>query len=238
MNIEAIIFDKDGTLIDFDAFWVTVSINAIQDILKNFGREDISVQEILSLLGVRDGVTDIDGVLCKGTYKQMSEIIGGVLKGKNCDVSALGLEKLVLDAYNKNSVIGEIKPTCSDLKDVLIYLKNKGVKLGVVTTDNELITRQCLGKLGVEELFDKIYTDDGKTPTKPNPYCALEFCERFGLVKEQVAMVGDTLTDMSFARNAGIKAIGVAKNLRNKEILAPFADVVLSSLSDLPSILK
>lgn len=238
MNVEAVIFDKDGTLVDFDAFWVTVSIKAIKDILKKLDREDISVQEILSVLGVHDGVTDVDGVLCKGTYKEMADIIGKVLKEKNCDISAVELERLVLDAYNKNSVMGEMKPTCSDLKDILIWLKKNNVKLGVVTTDNEFITRQCLKKLEVEELFDKIYTDDGKTPTKPNPYCALDFCKRFGIKKEQAVMVGDTLTDVNFARNAGIKVIGLAKNARNKEILTPFADVVISELSDLPSILK
>ena len=33
--VKAIIFDKDGTLIDFDSFWITVSVDAIKHILKN-----------------------------------------------------------------------------------------------------------------------------------------------------------------------------------------------------------
>lgn len=238
MNIEAIIFDKDGTLIDFDAFWVAVSAKALQDVLKTLHREDISVEEILSALGVRDGITDIDGVLCKGTYKQIGEIVHKILKEKNFDLPCAEIEKLVIDAYNRYVGAGEIKPTCPDLKEVLTWLKQRNIKLAVITTDNDFITLQCLKKLGVEELFDKIYTDDGNTPTKPNPYCALDFCKICDVNKERVLMVGDTLTDMNFAKNAGITAIGLAKSNRNKEMLAPFADIVLSRISDLPMLLK
>ena len=79
MNADAIIFDKDGTLIDFDTFWVTVSVKAIEDILKKLGREDICVSEILSAFGIHAGVIDIEGVLCKGTYEQMGQILYNIL---------------------------------------------------------------------------------------------------------------------------------------------------------------
>ena len=37
MNFDAIIFDKDGTLIDFDAFWVKVTEKTMQIVLERFG---------------------------------------------------------------------------------------------------------------------------------------------------------------------------------------------------------
>lgn len=237
MKVDAIIFDKDGTLIDFDAFWVTVSVKSLQEILKAVGMEDISIEYLLTELGVHNGVTDINGVLCKGTYKQMGKIIHKALVEKGCDISLSKVEKLVVDAYNENSAVGEVIPTCPNLKEILTEFKNSNIKLAVVTTDNEYITRQCLKKLGVEELFDKIYTDDGKTPAKPNPYCALNFCEFCGVAREHTVMVGDTLTDVEFAKNAGISMIGLAKNERNKNILALYTDIVLSKISDLPSVL-
>lgn len=51
MDIQAIIFDKDGTLLDFDAFWIAVSVYAIKDMLKQLGRENIPVDEFLDVLG-------------------------------------------------------------------------------------------------------------------------------------------------------------------------------------------
>ena len=38
MKTKAIFFDKDGTLIDFDAIWVPVSYNAIGNLLKKIGK--------------------------------------------------------------------------------------------------------------------------------------------------------------------------------------------------------
>ncbi|MBE6733556.1 MAG: HAD family hydrolase [Ruminococcaceae bacterium] len=238
MNADAIIFDKDGTLIDFDSFWVTISARAMEDILKGLGRTDIPVCEILEAFGVHDGVTDIDGVLCKGTYEQMGQIVHNILNEHGCNISCGETVKLVIDAYNRNADAGEVKPTCPELAEVLTRLKKNNKKLAVVTTDNEEITRKCLKKLGIEELFDKIYTDDGKTPTKPNPYCAVDFSNLSGVKKERLVMVGDTMTDVNFAKNAGITVVCVAKTDKNKAVLSPFADAVISSLSDLLDILE
>lgn len=237
MNADAIIFDKDGTLIDFDAFWVTVSIKALEDVLKTLNRTDVPICEILEAFGVRDGVTEINGVLCKGTYEQMGEIVHGILSKYGCDISRSETISLVIDAYNRNAEAGEVKPICPDLPEVLTELK-KSKKLAVVTTDNEQITLKCLKKLGIDELFDKIYTDDGKTPTKPNPFCAIDFEALSGVKRERMIMVGDTMTDVKFARNAGIAVVCVAKTEKNRAILSPVADAVISDLSTLPSMLK
>lgn len=238
IEADAVIFDKDGTLLDFDAFWVTVSVKALNEVLLYFDKPVAFIGEILESLGVHDGITDIDGILCKGTYGQIGQIVYDVLSRYGCAASYDDVTDVVINAYNRNSDSGEIKATCPDLADVLKQLKQQGKKLAVITTDNENITYKCLKELGIETLFDKVYTDDGSTPAKPDPYCAIDFCRSVGVKEARTVMVGDTMTDVSFAKNAGIQVIAVAKGEGNKAILSQATDVVIPSLSALVDVLK
>ncbi|MBQ7901234.1 MAG: HAD family hydrolase [Clostridia bacterium] len=239
MTVKAIIFDKDGTLLDFDAFWLTVSKNAINEILKEISRQDIPTEKILSALGVKNDITDINGVLCRGTYSQIAQEMYNTLIKYGCVCTFDDIEKRTIDAYHRNSDKGIVKATCDNICDVITGLKNMGIKLAVVTTDDPFVTQKCLQLLNIDKLFDIIYTDDGKLPTKPDPYCIYDLCERYGITTSDVIMVGDTVTDMNFAKNGGIKAIGVAKNENNKAILIEnHAYIVIPDISYVFDVLK
>lgn len=237
MITEGIIFDKDGTLLDFDAFWIKVSVVAIREFLHEIGADFVDTSEILTAFGVHDGKAETNGVLCKGTYEQMGQIVYDILIKHGISVPQDVVICRVEAAYQQNAKVGEVKPTCPDLVEVLTDLKNKGIRLAVVTTDNPHITHQCLEKLGILRLFDRIYTDDGQTPTKPHPHCAWEFCREFGLNRAHVVMVGDTLTDMLFAKNAEIMGVGLAADSHARSELLPHASTVISAISHLPEIL-
>lgn len=238
MTPSAILFDKDGTLLDFDAFWVSVSVKALEEVLAHFHCPHVPINEILEAFGVHDGVTDIDGVLCKGTYRQMGELVHGVLHSYGCTADVEEVVKTVIHAYNRNADSGTIQPTSAGLAEVLAALKKRGIKLAVVTTDNEQITRKCLKALSIESLFDEIYTDDGHTPTKPDPFCALDFCQKYGVLPEHTCMVGDTMTDVKFARNAGMPVVILAKTPKSRERMMPVADQVVSDLSELLDLIR
>ena len=107
-----------------------------------------------------------------------------------------------------------------------------------MTTDDPYDTEKCLKSLGVYDLFDEIYTDDGLLPPKPDPYCGNAFCEKYGLDKAQVVMVGDTLNDVRFANNLGIKVFCVAKSAKNRRILEEYADLVMQDISCIFDYLK
>lgn len=233
MKINAIIFDKDGTLLKFDDFWLPISEGAIGEILRKVKREDIPVEKILAALGVKDGVTNINGVLCCGTYKLMGQEIHHVLKEEGCNLSVDEVTELTVQAYRNHMHRGVIKPACNQIQEVLQKLKNLGIRLAVVTTDEPILTKVCLQKLGIERFFDMIYTDDGITPKKPDPYCIDDFCQKKHLLKSEVIMVGDTLTDVRFAKNGGIRVIGVAMNARNQHIMKTEADIVIPDISHL-----
>lgn len=80
MKTKAVLLDKDGTLMEFDAFWRTASYGALEDLLRGLGGDLSAVGELLSALGVGNGATDITGALCCGTYKDMGQALYGVLK--------------------------------------------------------------------------------------------------------------------------------------------------------------
>lgn len=238
MKADAILFDKDGTLLDFNAFWVKVSVKALSETISHFELQGVSVNELLEVLGVHNGVADIDGILCKGTYAQMGEAVYKTLCKYGCDAICEEVTKAVIEAYNKYSDSGEIKPICPNLTEILTKLKGQNKKLAVVTTDNEIITHKCLRLLGIADIFDEIYTDDGHTPVKPDPYCVTDFCKKFNIETESVIMVGDTMTDITFAKNAGIPSVILASDEKSEAVLSPYADIIIKDLSSLLDIVE
>ena len=236
MKAEAVIFDKDGTLMEFDPFWVKVAESAVQDILNRLGINSVPVWEVLEAFGVRGGISDVNGILRKGTYEQAGEALCEVLERYGIKIQSAKLSALLREAFAANSGAGEIKG-CAGLKETLCRLKSLGIRLAVVTTDSADITRKCLEGLGIEKFFDKIYTDDGKTPPKPEPYCAEEFLRTYGIKPENAVMVGDTLTDAQFAENAGMKFIAVASGAAGKE-LEDRAAAVIPDISGLDHIVE
>lgn len=238
MNTKAIIFDKDGTLLDFDAFWVTVSISAVKDILKELDCKDVAAEDVLSALGVEDGITNIDGVLCSSTYSKIGDNIHYALSkcGYNFDIERVCA--ITLDAFARHVDKGVIKATCENIRDVLMEIKNAGIKIFVVTSDILFTTEKCLRGLGIHDLFDAIYTDDGDIPPKPEPDCIYDICKRFSFAPDEIIMVGDTVNDVNFAKNGGIKMIGVAKGEKNIERFLKHTDIVLPDVSYILSYIK
>ncbi len=238
MKKEIIVFDKDGTLMDFDAFWVSVSISAVKEVLRLVGKDEIDIEKVLKAFGVKNGITDIDGILCKGTYEELGIALYDILKEYGCKKTAEEVVDMLTYAYKNNSDSGHIKPTCANIKGVLSKLKNEGRKLVVVTTDNYEITYKCLDRLGIKELFDAIFADDGITPTKPDPSCIFEYCKAVGSSGDKAVMVGDTMTDVRFARNAGMTIIGVGTTEKNRQRLMSYADFVVDDISYIHDIIE
>lgn len=204
MNIKAILFDKDGTLLEFDAFWVAVCRYTVKSVLNKINCTEASVEAIMERLGVKNGKTDADGVLCKGTYAQAAEAMYEILKEYNDSLSLEYVISVVETSFEENVDKGEIKPICPDIRGVLEGLKNKGMKLFVVTNDNEYVTNKCLCELGILDLFDGISVDDGVINAKPHPQHAISISEKIGVPTCEMLMVGDTAVDAQFAKNAGM----------------------------------
>lgn len=238
MKTKAIFFDKDGTLMDFGAFWLPVARAAIGNILEAFNVKGVTAEEILAASGARDEEIDINGLLCSGTYEVIAKKFHEILTALGASCSFSEVAGVLAAAYSKNYRKGVLKPACDNLAEVLKELRKSGISLVLVTADKPQSALSCLKGLDISEFFDAIYSDDGKTPPKPDPFCITDFCQRNKISPRETVMVGDTLNDMVFAKNGGARAVGVAKTERNRKALLTAADEVIPDVSYLLKILK
>ncbi len=235
--IRMVIFDKDGTLMDFDAFWVTVSQAAVPDMLQSLALDPALADALLTAMGVHDGTTDVRGVLSWGTYSQMGGVMHDALTAAGVACDRDEVIRLTEEMYHRHAEEGGVQPACENIKRVLGAHIRCGRSLAVVTTDGPRMTRKCLLDMDIGHYFSAVCTDDGVLPPKPDPMCIEVICEQFGYTKDEIVMVGDTMTDIRFARNGGIRVIGVAKTEENRAYLASEADAVVEDISHVADVL-
>ena len=121
-------------------------------------------------------------------------------------------------------------PACETLRGTLETLRGNGFLLFAVTTDSPEITKLCLAGLGIADLFEEVFCDDGKLPAKPDPAAIRTISERYAISPQGMCMVGDTATDIEFARAGGVRAVCVGD--------AAGADDYLKDVSGLPALLN
>jgi phosphoglycolate phosphatase len=92
--------------------------------------------------------------------------------------------------------------------ETLSYLKHKGYKLGIATTDTLTATVAGLKKTGILDYFDYLGTGEESKP-KPEPFLADKFCSQCDLKANEILIVGDGKNDMLFADNVGAYFIGI-----------------------------
>lgn len=237
MVVKGIIFDKDGTLLDFDGYWLPVTRCVLEDLLKEIKREDIPQKELLCAVGVMDGKAEISGSLCCGTYGMVGCDIYSVLSRYGVKITLQETVDLTIKYFHEHANKGIMNPTSPSLKATLVALKEQGIKLAVVTSDDKFVTLKCLETLGIKDLFDDIFADDGAHPPKPDPYYANEFMKKYGFSQAETLMVGDTFTDVNFAKNAKIGCVAIAKTLHNRALLEKEVPNVISDMQELLGVL-
>ena len=217
---KAIIFDKDGTLLQFVPFWVPVAKSAVRQMIKPYMSDDKTAANILlaaeNTLGIKNDMLQRDGILSAGSYEQAAVAINEIL-------NRFGIESNITreeteTAFEDNLAEGKIIPTCKNLREKLERLKRSGKFLFLVTTDSSQITSRCLNVLGILDLFDSIYCDDGIHLTKPSPYAVEAIMRLYRLQYGDICMVGDTTTDIKFAKNAQIESVCVGNNKKASEM--------------------
>ncbi len=230
-EIKAILFDKDGPLVDFDRTWRAVAENLA---LEAAGGNRSQAAALLELAGFDPGTDRVraDSPIASGTS---ADIVGlwypqlgaGPRREIVARFDAICVEQGATGAVALDGVL----PALADLH-------TSGFRLGIVTNDSTLGAERTAEAFGIAQMFDAIYGYDAVARPKPAPDAAEAFCDLVGLRPAQIAIVGDNRHDLDLARNIGAGlAVAVLSGNGTPESLSPHADAVLHSVADLPAYL-
>ena len=220
--IDAIIFDKDGTLFDFRASWGAWTKSLLAE-LTNSAEAAAGLAEVLGYDPAQNSFAHDSPVIAQTVF-EIAKILHPHVQGWS--LAAL------TDRLSALSVTAPMVPAV-DLPRVLSGLRARGLMLGLATNDTEAPARAHLAGAGVLDLFDFVAGCDSGWGGKPAPGQLLEFVRAHGLTPGRVAMVGDSLHDLDAGRAAGMHAVAVLTGIATREDLAPHADVVLDDISGL-----
>lgn len=223
-DIRGIIFDKDGTLFDFNATWGTWT----ETLLIKVANGDLDlVTRLAMILGydLAEKRFHADSVVIAETADTVAERILPLLAGR--DKAELLAEMNALAAEVPQMEAAPLVPFVAELRA-------RGLTLGVVTNDAEAPARAHLRKADIIDQMAFVAGYDSGYGAKPAPDPLLAFTLIAGIDPINCAMVGDSLHDLHAGRAAGMTTIGVLTGPAERAELETVADVVLASIADIP----
>lgn len=228
--IRGILFDKDGTLLDYAKSWLPVNRELADFAAKG---DPALAAHLLRETGMdpETGHVVPDSLLAAGNT---TEICDGLVAAG----SPLGQEELVayMDGLFADAA-GRAVPV-TDLKSFFETLHGKGYKLGIASSDNERSIRQTAERFGFAHLVHYVAGYDSGYGVKPGPGMVLGFSTATGLPVSEIAVVGDNNHDLHMGRNAGAGLkVGVLTGTGSRASLSEASDHCLNDITELESVL-
>jgi phosphoglycolate phosphatase len=228
--VDLVVFDKDGTLISFEAMWSGWTLE-LGNRLEIATRRPVA-GDVFATIGYDPTSNRVlpGGPLAVATMGEIEELVGAVLRRWCPSVSAA--RRILAEAWVEPDPVERAVPL-GPLVEIFSAVHDGGRRIAVATTDDRRPTEATLSALGIAELVDDILCGDDDGPIKPAPAALLATATRLGVAIARTAMVGDTPADLRMARGAGARSIGVTSGVGSAGELAVDADLLVESVADL-----
>ena len=219
-QVDAVIFDLDGTLIDS----IGIYFKIVDIVFEKLNLPPVSREAILK--AVKDGDFDWECVLPDDVKDRKDEIISDAVK-------------IILEIYPR--MFGKDLKLISGADRVLEIISRDGLRIGLVTSTPQrgmVHKMQPLKKAGIDKLFEAIITTDDVKNKKPAAEPLVACLRRLQVDANRSVYVGDTRVDIKAGKAAGMRTIGVLTGFDDRTALGKEEpDAIIQSVKDLPDII-
>ncbi|TCT18769.1 pyrophosphatase PpaX [Melghiribacillus thermohalophilus] len=206
MNVQTILFDLDGTLIDTNELIIASFLHTLEQYFPG-----------------------------KYTREDVLDFIGPPLPDSFRKVHPEKVDELV-EAYREHNLAHHDRyvTVYDGVKETVETLKHNGFQLGIVTTKMRPSVDKGLRLTRLDSYFDIIVSLDDVHHPKPHPEPVMRAMKALDAKASETIMIGDNYHDIQAGKNAGTKTAGVAWTIKGREKLEQFKpDFMLEHMTDL-----
>jgi phosphoglycolate phosphatase len=216
MNIQAVLFDLDGTLLD--------TLDDLAD-STNLALRQLGFPEHPAVAYKRFVGDGIDNLICRALPEERRDA---------ATLAACG--KLVRENYAAHWA--EKTRPYAGVPELLTALTARGIRMAVFSNKPDEFTQLCVARLLADWRFEIVVGARPGLPKKPDPAGACLIAQQLQLAPAEVLYLGDTDTDMRTAVAAGMFPVGALWGFRTAdELLAHGAKMLVEKPLDLLRVL-
>jgi HAD superfamily hydrolase (TIGR01509 family) len=230
-GIDLVVFDKDGTIIEFGPMWSGWAV-ALADGLRAATGRSVEVP-LFEMLGydAATGAVLPGGGLAATPMARLRERTEKVLVDEG--LSQAEAEMALAAAWHAPDPVALARPL-TDLAALFGRLRAAGHRIAIATSDDRDPTEQTLAAFALTGAVDALVCADDGIPVKPAPDMVLRLCAELGIEPSRTAVVGDSAADLRMGRAAGVGlVVGVLTGVGARSDLEPQADAVIGSVEGL-----
>jgi len=210
LQVRAVIFDLDGTLIDsYEAH-----VESFHRALSRFGLT-VKDEEIYRRFG-KPAKQIIKEILPENQHRHINEIV----RYKRLEFIETSKDMQVFDG----------------VETLLKYLKDKGFSICLATSADSPSVTRVVNKFDLENYFDVIISSNDVKEAKPNPEMFIQASKRLEVEPQNCLVVGDSPFDVIAAKKAGMKIIIVDNNPFQKAEILSYKVPIISNINQLANI--
>ncbi|MBW4839045.1 MAG: HAD family hydrolase [Paenibacillaceae bacterium] len=241
----AILFDKDGTLLNFMGLWgswAAAITGLMERKLTDLGSPGgLNKAELLGLHTDEENRVigyDKTGPVAMGTEEEIISLLASTLyaAGLPWNEAITVVRELNAKAMTDLKQRREAVPL-PRLREFLQGCREAGLKLAVVTSDSTSGAQEHLEWMGIRDAFASVVGRDRVPRGKPGPDMALLACHELGILPSETVVIGDSNADMQMGKRAGVALnIGLAEEHGEDQQGASYlqdADVIIAGYGEL-----
>ena len=216
---DLIMFDLDGTLVET----APEICDAVNDTLRQFKLPEVAQQQVNDWIGHGTGALLVQALAYSG------QIDAGTVRGAS-DLATISA------AFKQHyqALCGTRSQLYPQVRETLLALRQRGVKLTVVTNKEGAFVGTVLDAHQLMPLLDWVVCGDTLPTKKPDPAGILECLKQFDVPRNRALFVGDSSIDIATARNADVQVWALPYGYNMGQPIADSApDRVIADCSEL-----